>query len=68
MQRPGFLTRAGFLSSYSHYDATGPILRGAFITIFTARRRPGPAAARRDDDQAAAGTLRDERASGPKRS
>lgn len=29
--RPGFLTRAGFLSSYSNYDASSPILRGAFI-------------------------------------
>jgi hypothetical protein len=31
-QRPGFLTRAGFLSTFSHYDVTSPILRGAFIT------------------------------------
>jgi hypothetical protein len=31
--RPGFLTRAGFLSSFSNYDATSPILRGAFITV-----------------------------------
>ena len=31
-RRPGFLTRAGFLSSYSSYAATSPILRGAFIT------------------------------------
>ncbi|HTQ06266.1 MAG TPA: DUF1592 domain-containing protein [Polyangiaceae bacterium] len=30
-QRPGFLTRAGFLSTFSHYDTTSPILRGAFI-------------------------------------
>lgn len=29
--RPGFLTRAGFLSSYANYDASSPILRGAFI-------------------------------------
>ena len=31
VQRPGFLTRAGFLSSYSHYAETAPLLRGAFI-------------------------------------
>ncbi|WP_437989699.1 DUF1592 domain-containing protein [Sorangium sp. So ce145] len=30
-ERPGFLTRVGFLSSYSRYDATNPILRGAFV-------------------------------------
>jgi hypothetical protein len=32
--RPGFLTRAGFLSSYSNYDASSPILRGAYIGIW----------------------------------
>ncbi|MDC0677582.1 DUF1592 domain-containing protein [Sorangium atrum] len=31
-ERPGFLTRVGFLSSYSRYDATNPILRGAFVS------------------------------------
>lgn len=31
--RPGFLTRAGFLSSYSNYKASSPILRGAFVTV-----------------------------------
>jgi hypothetical protein len=31
-QRPGFLTRAGFLNAYSSYNRTSPILRGAFIT------------------------------------
>lgn len=31
--RPGFLTRAGFLSSYSSFSSTSPILRGAFITV-----------------------------------
>lgn len=31
-QRPGFLTRAGFLTGYSSYNRTSPILRGAFIT------------------------------------
>jgi hypothetical protein len=29
--RPGFLTRVGFLSTFSHYDVSSPILRGAFI-------------------------------------
>ena len=30
-QRPGMLTRAGFLDSFSNYDATSPIRRGAFM-------------------------------------
>jgi len=30
-QRPGFLTRLGFLAAYAHEDRTAPILRGAFI-------------------------------------
>ncbi|HEY3496356.1 MAG TPA: DUF1592 domain-containing protein [Polyangiaceae bacterium] len=30
--RPGFLTRLGFLNAYSAADHTSPILRGAFIT------------------------------------
>ncbi|HXU00949.1 MAG TPA: DUF1592 domain-containing protein [Polyangia bacterium] len=44
VQRPGFMTRAGFLASYSHYDMTAPILRGAFITIFMIGVDPGPPA------------------------
>jgi hypothetical protein len=31
-QRPGFLTRAGFLSTFAHFDSSSPILRGAFIS------------------------------------
>ncbi|HEY3496468.1 MAG TPA: DUF1592 domain-containing protein [Polyangiaceae bacterium] len=31
-QRPGFLTRAGFLSTHSGFDRTSPIRRGLFIT------------------------------------
>ncbi|HTN87396.1 MAG TPA: DUF1592 domain-containing protein [Sorangium sp.] len=31
-QRPGFLTRVGFLNAYSSYNRTSPILRGVFIT------------------------------------
>lgn len=31
-ERPGFLTRVGFLSAYSAQTRTSPILRGAFIT------------------------------------
>jgi len=31
-QRPGFLTRVGFLNAYSAFTRTSPILRGAFIT------------------------------------
>ncbi|HET7540001.1 MAG TPA: DUF1592 domain-containing protein [Polyangiaceae bacterium] len=32
--RPGFLTRAGFLSSYSSFKSTSPILRGSFMAIW----------------------------------
>ena len=31
VERPGFLTRLGFLNAYSQYDRSSPILRGAFI-------------------------------------
>jgi len=31
-QRPGFLTRLAFLSTFSKFDVTSPILRGAFIS------------------------------------
>jgi hypothetical protein len=31
-KRPGFLTRIGFLSTFSKYDVTSPILRGAFLS------------------------------------
>ena len=41
-QRPGFMTRVGFLSSYSHFTETAPILRGAFITVFMVGVDPGP--------------------------
>jgi len=41
-QRPGFLTRIGFLSSFSRYDGTSPLLRGAFITINMIGLNPGP--------------------------
>ncbi|HXU06147.1 MAG TPA: DUF1592 domain-containing protein, partial [Polyangia bacterium] len=30
-QRPGFLTRVGFLNAYAYYNRTSPIHRGAFI-------------------------------------
>jgi Protein of unknown function (DUF1592)/Protein of unknown function (DUF1588)/Protein of unknown function (DUF1585)/Protein of unknown function (DUF1595) len=39
--RPGFLTRAGFLSSYSNYSATSPILRGSFIAVSLLNVNPG---------------------------
>jgi hypothetical protein len=42
VQRPGFLTRAGFFSSYAHDDSTAPILRGAFITKYITGVDPGP--------------------------
>jgi Protein of unknown function (DUF1592)/Protein of unknown function (DUF1588)/Protein of unknown function (DUF1595)/Protein of unknown function (DUF1585) len=41
-QRPGFMTRVGFLSSYSHFTETAPILRGAFITVYMIGVNPGP--------------------------
>ncbi len=44
-QRPGFLTRLGFLSSFSRYDTTSPILRGAFVTVRLVGVDPGPPAA-----------------------
>jgi len=40
--RPGFLTRAGFLSSFSSWDSTSPILRGAFIASWLLNANPGP--------------------------
>jgi hypothetical protein len=41
-QRPGFLTRVGFLSSYAGFNATSPILRGAFISVYMLGVNPGP--------------------------
>jgi hypothetical protein len=41
-QRPGFLTRIGFLSSFSRFDSTSPVLRGAFITVNMIGLNPGP--------------------------
>lgn len=41
-ERPGIFTRAGFLSSYSTWDATNPILRGAFLANFVLGVDPGP--------------------------
>lgn len=40
-QRPGFMTRVGFLSSYSGYTATSPILRGAFLSVYILGVNPG---------------------------
>ena len=46
-QRPGFLTRVGFLNAYSGYNRTNPIQRGQFITkqILGANIPPPPAGA-----------------------
>jgi hypothetical protein len=41
-QRPGFMTRAGFLGSYANYDSTSPILRGAFVSVYMLGVNPGP--------------------------
>ena len=40
-QRPGVLTRAAFLSAFSHYDVTAPMLRGAFVSINVLGLDPG---------------------------
>jgi len=40
-QRPGVLTRAGFLSTFSHYSVTAPMLRGAFVSINVLGLDPG---------------------------
>lgn len=40
--RPGILTRASFLSSYSHFDVTSPILRGSFVANRILGVDPGP--------------------------
>jgi hypothetical protein len=39
--RPGFLTRAAFLSSFASTEVTSPILRGAFVTINVLSVDPG---------------------------
>jgi hypothetical protein len=39
--RPGFLTRVGFLSSFASPSVTSPILRGAFITVNVLGVDPG---------------------------
>ncbi len=36
------MTRGGFLSSYSHFTDTSPILRGAFINVYMIGVNPGP--------------------------
>lgn len=43
-QRPGFLTRIAFLSSFAHEDTTSPALRGAYISqhIIGAKVDPPP--------------------------
>ena len=41
-ERPGIFTRAGFLSSFSGYDATDPIRRGSFLAVSILGVNPGP--------------------------
>ena len=60
-QRPGFMTRAGFLSSYSHFTETAPILRGAFITVYMIGVNPGPPIAGATSLQAPAGDYKTNR-------
>lgn len=40
-ERPGIFTRGGFLSSFSSYDATSPIQRGAFLAVNVLGVNPG---------------------------
>jgi len=40
-QRPGFMTRSAFLSSYSDPQNSSPILRGAFIEAYLVGNNPG---------------------------
>jgi hypothetical protein len=40
-ERPGVLTRGGFLSSFSNFDATSPMLRGSFISMRLLGVNPG---------------------------
>lgn len=40
--RPGFLTRVGFLAAFSNQNRTNPIVRGAFITKDVLGIDPGP--------------------------
>lgn len=40
-ERPGIFTRAGFLSSYSSFNATSPILRGSFLSVSVLGVDPG---------------------------
>ncbi len=46
MERPGFLTRGAFLSSFAHERDTSPILRGAFLLTLMGAEigNPDPAA------------------------
>jgi hypothetical protein len=41
-QRPGILTRVGFLSTFSHYAETAPELRGSFVETNVLGIDPGP--------------------------
>lgn len=60
-QRPGFLTRLGFLSSFSRYDTTSPILRGAFVTVRLVGVDPGPPVAGVENTPRPEGTFATER-------
>lgn len=46
MERPGFLTRGGFLGSFAHLSQTSPILRGVYILKLMGAQTgtPSPAA------------------------
>lgn len=60
-ERPGFLTRAGFLNSFAHPDRTSPILRGVFILRMMGAQTgmPSPEAENAQAPDAAYATERD---------
>src|SRR5690606_37091001 len=60
-QRPGFLTRLGFLSSFSRYETTSPILRGAYVTVRLVGVDPGPPVPGVEDSPRPEGTFNTER-------
>jgi hypothetical protein len=60
-QRPGFLTRLGFLSSFSRFETTSPILRGAFVTVRLVGVDPGPPVAGVENTPRPEGTFTTER-------
>lgn len=61
-QRPGFLTRGGFLAGYAHSTWTSPILRGAYINLKMIGYDPGPPSPNAPNSPKPTGTYTTERA------